>query len=317
MTVDISFQYPPELMNLLIDTIPLLNKSKKDMFLFFRGAGVADDMVKAPLAQWQSDKESIGKHEIARQVLCSLNERGERCLRERREVLKRVVEFDNFSACWDSDRLKAKGLVGEIRQVVNVKDSFTRMAQERNTERQQRQAEKQAETEALQRKQAEMAEVQKDLYALFGETNPQKRGKAFEVVLNRLFKAHGISVREAFTLKGTEGEGIVEQIDGVIELDGHVYFVEMKWWEAPLGKPEVSEHLVRVFFRAESRAIILSYSGFTDAAIATCREALQQKVVVLCTLQEIVTTLEQELDLKSLLTRKVHGAIVDRNPFSS
>jgi len=24
----------------------------------------------------------------------------------------------------------------------------------------------------------------------------------------------------------------VEQIDGVVEIDGHLYFVEMKWWSA-------------------------------------------------------------------------------------
>lgn len=315
MVVDVTFHYPPELMNLLIDTIPLLNKSKKDVFLFFRGAGVSDAIAQVPLAQWHRDKDSIGKHEITRQILREMNERGERCLRERREILKRVVEFDNFSACWDADRLKAKGLVAEIRQVVNIKDSFTRMAKEREAERQQRVAQKQTELDALEKKRSELEAIRSDLAALFAEVNPQKRGKALESVLNRLFKAHGISIREAFTLTGGQGEGIVEQIDGVVEIDGHVYFVEVKWWEKPLGKPEVSEHLVRVFFRAESRAIILSYSGFTDAAIATCRDALQQKVVVLCTLQEIVTVLEMGLELQALFTRKIQGAILDRNPF--
>ena len=33
--MDITFHYPPELMNLLIDVIPLLNRSKQDVFLFF------------------------------------------------------------------------------------------------------------------------------------------------------------------------------------------------------------------------------------------------------------------------------------------
>ena len=37
---DITFHYPPELFSLLVDTIPLLNRSKKDVLLFFRGAGV-------------------------------------------------------------------------------------------------------------------------------------------------------------------------------------------------------------------------------------------------------------------------------------
>ena len=30
-------------------------------------------------------------------------------------------------------------------------------------------------------------------------------------------------------LRGSEGEGVLEQIDGVIEFGGHLYLVEMKW----------------------------------------------------------------------------------------
>lgn len=43
MTADITFHYPPELFNLLVDAIPALNKSKNDVVIFFRGAGVAEE----------------------------------------------------------------------------------------------------------------------------------------------------------------------------------------------------------------------------------------------------------------------------------
>ncbi len=33
--IGITFHYPPELFNLLVDTIPRLNRGKKDLFLFF------------------------------------------------------------------------------------------------------------------------------------------------------------------------------------------------------------------------------------------------------------------------------------------
>ena len=145
--------------------------------------------------------------------------------------------------------------------------------------------------------------------------NPHKRGKRLEEVLNRLFRAHDILVRDPFVLVGDLAEGIVEQIDGVVEIDGHTYFVEMKWWGSPLGVPEVSQHLVRVYHRAEGRAIIISASDFTMPAVSTCKEALQQKVVILCTLQEIVILLENEGDLKEFFKKKVNAAIVDKNPF--
>jgi hypothetical protein len=91
--------------------------------------------------------------------------------------------------------------------------------------------------------------------------------------------------------------------------------LEMKWWGVPLGVPEVSQHLVRVYHRAEARAIIISASDFTAPAVVMCKEALQQKVVVLCSLQEIVLMLERQIDLSELLRRKVQAAVMDKDPF--
>lgn len=314
MNADITFHYPPELMNLLIDTIPRLGRGKKDVFLFFQGAGVSQALMRKPYEQWQKDKDSISKFEIARQVLTKLNERGEAGLRERREVLRRVIEFENFSSCWDSDQLKAKGLVAEIQKVVNVKDSFARMAHAHAAERKARLDRVQAERDAIQKKEQQIGALRDELFALFGEQDKHKRGKALEGILNRLFQVYGILVCEAFVVKGDSGEGIVEQIDGVIQMDGHLYFVEMKWWEKPLGRPEVSEHLVRVYGRAEARAIIISASTFTAPAVALCKEALQQKVVVLCTLHEVVMLLERKGDLPAFFTSKLQAAQVNKNP---
>jgi restriction system protein len=120
--MDIIFQYPPDLMNLLIDTIPRICRSKKDVLLFFKGAGVNSTLTNDLSVQLKMDKASINKYEIARTVLTRLNEKGEATLRERREVLKRITEFEDFSTCWPKDQLEAKGLVAEIRRVINVKD---------------------------------------------------------------------------------------------------------------------------------------------------------------------------------------------------
>ena len=216
--MDIVFQYPPELMNLLIDAIPRICPSKKDVLLFFRGAGVNPTLTKDLAVQLKMDKTSINKYEIARTVLTRLNEKGEATLRERREILKRITEFEDFSTCWPKDQLEAKGLVAEIRRVINVKDSFTRMNQEREAEQKKRLAEQHAKMEEAQGRRMKLAAVRRDLYALFSEHNSQKRGKGLEDILNRLFEASGILVREAFTLTGSQGEGIVEQIDGVVEI---------------------------------------------------------------------------------------------------
>jgi restriction system protein len=107
----------------------------------------------------------------------------------------------------------------------------------------------------------------------------------------------------------------VEQIDGVIELDGHLFLVEMKWWESPLGPPEVSQHISRLLLRSSVGGIFISSSDYTPAALEMCRDFLQQRILVLCTLREIVDLLNRESDLPSVLRAKVRAAKLDRNPF--
>jgi len=192
---------------------------------------------------------------LARTVLKRINQQGEKTLRERREVLKRVVEFEGFTSCYPEDQLKAKGALAEVQRILNVKDSFTRMRMERDAERDRILAEQKARLLAQQRRKEKTETIKRDLFGLFNEQNPHKRGKTLESVLNRLFEVEGILIREAFTLVGEQGEGIVEQIDGAIEIDGHLFLVEMRWWEAPLGVGDVAQHIVRVYSRSYASAI--------------------------------------------------------------
>ena len=312
--MDISFHYPPDLFNLLVDTIPRLSRSKKDVLLFFRGAGVEQHFYVDLAQKVQSDASSITKFEIVRTILTRLNARGEAALRERREVLKRVTQFEEFETCWDNDRLQAKGLVAEVRNLVNVKDSFTRMEMERDRERLQRQKDIEEKQRIEEKRRNELLAVKDEFFRLFAVTDHHKRGKLLEGAMNRLFNVHGVSVREAFTIRSVEGHGIIEQIDGVIELEGSVYLVEMKWWGEPLGPGEVSQHLVRVYHRGHARGMFISSNGYTPAAIDVCREALQKTVVILSELREFVDLLEKETSLREWLRVKVDAAITHKNP---
>ena len=315
--MDIIFHYPPELLSLLIDTIPLLNRSKKDVLLFFKGAGASDRVLADLWDQVEVDRESITKFEIVRTVLTRLNEQGEDTLRERREVLKRILEFEEFSTCWPDDQLKAKGLVASIRRVVNVKDSFTRMRLEREAERNKHRKQQEERIRQIEEKRRSFEQLKGDFYHLFGDIDPKKRGALLEGVMNRLFKHFNISVRESFCRTGETGEGVIEQIDGVIELDADIYLVEMKWLSRHVDVNDVSRHLVRIYHRHSSRGVFISATKFTPAALKICTDALEKTVVVLLTLQEIFSILEREGDLKALLKTKVQAAIIEKQPYKS
>ena len=316
MTEDAAFHYPPELFNLLVDAIPALNRSKKDVLLFFRGAGVDGDLMEDLRRRLRERPEHVNKFEITRTVLERLNARGDSTLRQRREILRRVVEFTSYDACWPNDQLKAKGLVASIRDIVNQKDAFTRMNNAREEERKVRLATAERTRRSARERAENIAAAKAELYTLFDpELVPHRRGKRLENALNNLFSAFGIPVREAFSLVGSDGEGIVEQVDGVIELKGVHYFVEMKWMKDPVGKPAVSEHLVRLMSRAQAHGLLISANGFSHPAVSTCREFLQQKVIVLCDLQEIVMVLERCQDMRDFLDQKIREATISKNPY--
>lgn len=314
--MNIIYHYPPELLTLLVDTIPLLCKSKKDTLLFLRGAGVDGNTLADLDNRVTVDRENINKYEIVRTVLTRLNEKGEASLRERREILKRVCEFESFSNCWPNDQFKAKGLVSEISRIINVKDSFTRMKQELDKEKEKSRLEHQKKIESIQKKKQAILSVKEKFYSLFTTgLTPQKRGILLEEVLNSLFEIYGISIRESFALVKEEGEGISEQVDGVIEIDGNLYLVEMKWTKDPIDVNPISRHLVRIYHRGQTRGIFISAAEYTKAAVTVCKEALQKTVISLCTLEEIVNLLEKENDLVSFLKVKVNLAAIDKKPF--
>jgi hypothetical protein len=89
--MDITFHYPPELLNLLNETLPKLCKSKKDVLLFFQGAGIGKELLAPYESLLRNNKNDFNKYPVTREMLAKLNELGERSLRERREILKRVL----------------------------------------------------------------------------------------------------------------------------------------------------------------------------------------------------------------------------------
>lgn len=314
--MDTGYHYPPELLNLLVDTIPLLCRSKNDVLLFFRGGGVSNNHLADLHTRISTDRKNINKYEIARTILQRINEAGDSELRTRREVLKRVVEFESFSACWQTDQLKAKGLVCEIRDVVNIKDSFTKMNKEREKEKKERVKDKRIKLQKEQAKNKKLSQIRDTLYSLFGlDSQPQKRGKLLEKVLNDLFSSYGILIQEDFKRIDDDGAGIIEQVDGVIEFDASIFLVEMKWHKDPIGVDKMSQHLVRLFSREDAKGLFISSSRFAETTIAQCKEVLSKKTIILCTLEEIVFLLDNQRDLVDFLRQKLRAVVVDKNPF--
>jgi len=100
MTHDDAYHWPPELMALLTDTIPLLCRSKDDVLSFLRGAGTSESLLVGYRRQLAADRGAVSKYRIVREVIASLNEQGDQGLGVRRALLRRVTEFEDYSTCW-------------------------------------------------------------------------------------------------------------------------------------------------------------------------------------------------------------------------
>jgi restriction endonuclease Mrr len=310
------YHYPPDLFDLIVQTIPLLNRSKKSVLTFFNGAGVNELIYSDVEIKINTEPETISKYDICRTVLQRINQDSERFLRERREILKRITEFEAFSTCWESDQFKAKGLVSEIQKVINVKDSFTRMRQERENESNLRKKEYQNKIAEIQKQNEITQNIKNELFSLFSETNFQKRGKSLEKVLNNYFKAFQILIRDDLKRVGDNGEGIIEQIDGIIEIDNQVFLVEMKWKKDPIGSEDIYAHLGRIYHRAEAHGIFISASGYTPSGLIAAKEALiRNALLVMFDLEEFVWVIENEMDFRQYLREKIKFAIIEKEPF--
>jgi hypothetical protein len=229
-------------------------------------------------------------------------------------VLKRVVETEDFSTCWPKDRLEAQGLVAQIRSRVEKSDAFTRISIERDREAAEVRRRREEELRLAADRSRELARLRDALAALFKEENPHRRGRAVESLMNRYFKLERVLVREAFTFREAEEGGPLEQVDGVIDLEGHLYLVEVKWWNHRLGPGDVAHHMVKVGHRGDVRGLVISASGFTESAITLCRDELVRGVFVLAELRELVLWMEREHQLGAALKEKINRALIDKNP---
>jgi hypothetical protein len=312
--VDEAYHYPADLMSLMVEVIPRLCRSKRDVLTYFRGAGVPSELLADLETRLRTSPETVGKFDQTRTVLTRINEKGDRYLRQRREVLKRVVGTEDYSTCWPKDRLEAQGLVAQIRSLVAKADAFTRMSIERDREAAEVRKRRQEELDRVASRSRDLTRLHDTLAALFNDEDPQRRGKAVEPILNEYFKVEGVLVREAFRFREAEKGGPLEQVDGVVELDGHLYLVEMKWWNHRLGTGDVALHMVRVGHRGDVRGLIISASGFTEPAVTMCRDELIRGVFVLAELRELVFWMEREHSLRATLKEKVDRAMIDKNP---
>jgi restriction endonuclease Mrr len=193
------------------------------------------------------------------------------------------------------------------------------MKQERDNEREKHKKEYIQRQEQLEERKKKINEIGKRLYSLFSEENAQKRGKLFESVLNSYFGVFDILIKEDFRRIGERpGDGIVEQIDGIIEFEGKIFLVEMKWKKDKIGNEDIYAHLGRIYHRPNVHGIFISASGYTPSALEAAKESFVKGALLLFfDLKEFVMIIEKQIDFKQYLRQKVEAATLNKEVYKT
>lgn len=310
-----SYHFPPDLFNLLVEAIPRINKTKKDLLSFFKNVGTPSNLLSKYFEIIRSNPKLISKKDITREVLERLNSNdSNEYLGIRRKLLQRVIDFTAFNTCYDNDIDVAKARISDIKQLVSLKDSVTKQEQFLAHERQEKIKARQEQLNAISASKTKFESIFNNFNQLFTISNPQIRGKSLEIILNDLFSFFKIGVKEAFCIADEDTGKIYEQIDGVVELNNYLTLVEMKWEKSPIGVDKVSRFMTRIFLRNNVDGIIISCSSFTDTALPVVKEGLAQKSVALVDLQDIYKLLTLKKDLPTYFLSLMREVKLYKNP---
>ena len=109
---------------------------------------------------------------------------------------------------------------------------------------------------------------------------PQLRGFAFEKYLNNLFEVYGLQPRGSFRVIG-------EQIDGSFLLHNEVYLLEAKWTNKKIDKGDLVIFNEKVSSKSGfTRGLFISFSGFSDEALATFANGRTINIVLMPTIRK-------------------------------
>lgn len=137
---------------------------------------------------------------------------------------------------------------------------------------------------------------------------PQARGFAFEKYLNNLFEVYGLEPRGSFKIIG-------EQIDGSFLLHNEVYLLEAKWTNKKIDKGDLVIFNEKVSSKSGfTRGLFISFSGFSDEALATFSNGRTVNIVLM-TVQELVVSLSRNLEFTKVLSAKVR-ALAEEGDFN-
>ena len=135
---------------------------------------------------------------------------------------------------------------------------------------------------------------------------PQKRGKAFEILLNSLFELWDLDPRASYSLQH-------QQIDGAFTFRTDDYILEARWTDELTQPKALNDFEAKVNRKARNTlGLFISISGFTDGAVN--EHSHVQTPLILMDGTDLMPILEGRIELTEVLLRKRRHAAETGNP---
>ena len=152
---------------------------------------------------------------------------------------------------------------------------------------------RQATSEALQR-------ARSDYFTLFSLEDAQRRGFEFEPWLRALFDLFDLDPRGSFRASG-------DQIDGGFTLDGTHFLLEARWRKHLATRDDLGAFKSKVDDKVENTlGLFISAAGFEPSAVS--RHSQRGSPLILVDGGDILAVLDERIDLRDLLRRKLRHA---------
>jgi hypothetical protein len=289
--------YPPDIIEALKDALRSIYWYKRQLRSFLENCRVPPEIISQQ--QWSDQQEY--KAIIVDKIVNALVAKGDESVGSIRELIRRVVEMNDFSHLLKEDdgrRLKKEAEVNveRLRQLV-LQHNAKILRQKKEREDRVNNAEQRSQVASrfllLERLKGRFHEI----VAL---SDPRERGRKLEPFLFDLFDAFDLQPRGAFSLTG-------EQIDGAFEMNGSRFLMEAKWEKTPIGAREIRYFKEQVESKLETTlGVFISVNGFTDEGVQAVQRSRPN--LILLDGEDLSAVLEGLIDLRELINRKLRHA---------
>jgi len=92
--------FPPEVFRLTVEAIACVHRGKRDILNFFEMCGVEPGDLAGARAVYALDPDGTKKTAIAATVLHALIKKQDDAIFQRREILRRLSQNEDFGSCW-------------------------------------------------------------------------------------------------------------------------------------------------------------------------------------------------------------------------